>query len=241
MKRLSIIISILLMSLLLVSGQESDLIIKKSGEKIFCEIYEVDSFLIKYEFPMVINGKATTQKFRLRLDLVEEYVYDYKNNPDFAQLEKKKDLLDLPENYKAKEQTRGRRSLTDEQLRLALKSCRSNSSAGIALTLGGGITFVVGLIKRSEYVSERKSCLSNYDFDGYDKAQEDVKKMAIVAGIGAGIIAVGLPVWIVNSSKSNSYRNILLGRGIEASITPFMDYNSQMKTTSIGLVFTIKF
>jgi len=241
MKRLSIIISALLMSLLSVSGQEPDLIIKKGGEKIFCEIYEVDSLFIKYELPMVINGKPTTQKFRLRLDQVEKYIYDYKNNPDYAQLEKKEDLIDLPQNYKAKEQTSGRHSLTDEQLRLALKNCKSNSSGGIALTLGGGVTFIVGLIKRSDYISDRKSALSEYDFDSYDKAQANVKKMAIVAGVGAGITAIGLPIWIVNSTKANSYKNILLSRGIEASITPFADLNSKFNDQYYGLTLTLKF
>ena len=90
-------------------------------------------------------------------------------------------------------------------------------------------------------MSERNSCLSDLDFNGYDKAQDKVKNMALVAGIGAGITAIGLPVWLVNSSKANSYRNILLYRGIEANITPFTDYNPQLKTPYSGLTLTVKF
>ncbi len=222
-------------------SQESDLVIKKGGEKIFCEIYYIDSIIIKYEVPIMISGKPMSQKIILGLDQVDEYIYDYKNNPDYAQLEKKEDILDRPVNYKAKEQVRGRYSLTNEQLRLAMKNCRTNSSAGVALTLGGGITFIVGMVKRSNYVSERRTYLSELDFDGYDKAQKNAKNMAIVAGIGAGIIGIGLPVWLVNSAKSNSYKNILLSRGIEAKVTPFTDYNPQLKTPYSGLTLTVKF
>jgi hypothetical protein len=241
MRRLSIIISLLFLVLLSSFGQESDLIIKRGGEKVFCKIYDIDSIFIKYETPMVINGNPVGQKFRLRLDQVAEYIYDYKNNPDYAQLEKKEDLLDLPQNYKAKEQTRGRHSLTDDQLRYAIKNCKSSGGVGLLFTLGGGATFIVGMVKRSDYVSERKSCLSDLDFDGYNEAQDNAKKMAIVAVIGAGITAIGLPVWLVNSSKANSYKNMLLSRGLEANITPFTDYNSQLKTPYSGLTLTIKF
>ena len=138
MRRLSIIISVLFIAILSSFSQESDLVIKKGGDKVFCKIYDLDSLFIKYEIPMMINGKPMSQKFRLRLDQVAEYIYDYKNNPDYAQLEKKEDILDRPGNYKAKEQVRGRYSLTDEQLRLAMKNHKTNSSAGVALTLGGG-------------------------------------------------------------------------------------------------------
>ncbi len=225
----------------LLYGQLPDLIIKTDKTKIHCKILSIDEKYIDFEY--LENSEEGDMIRRKKLDIifVETYQYDYLNDPDYKPPVAELDYLDLPQNYKMKEKANGKASLTDEQLRFAIRTHKGYSYVGVAFTVGGLAAVVTGLTKRSDYIQERKNCWSNHDFEGWEDAGSNAVKMSFVALTGVLVTATGSAIWGVNSHKVFTYEMILVNRDLEARISPSINFNQQHNTAYAGLHLIVTF